>query len=395
MGTTSLFVRCISIAMVITIQNTAPAHGGWTSFQPRGSCTQTCGGGTRTFVRTCLSKPCRGKSTITTPCNKSPCSSVPVIGVWTAWKLFGHCSKTCGVGVQTYRRTCQGNPAFCKGTSTMKVECNKGHCLTVLANPYTGKYGPWWEVGSCSRAATGECSIPNTCCNEILNGVRTSIRRCTGPGPCDPKVSTTKTVGCKLECEQPTCMPACQNGGRCVAQNTCDCAGTGFQGVNCGYQVMNGCLNLDGRDMEISQMVGYSRFKWKYCDCGVHSGPKYSVTLREEPSYTLTAWRFIPHGDKCAIYSPGLGQYAFRCRGCLRRNKLNRDRNLRDTVPLGPKLFLWTVEKHGESYAFKSPWTGNYIARMRNWDIVRHQDSLAIHANRPDHGALWRVTPKN
>lgn len=137
-----------------------------------------------------------------------PQSAVKFTGKYGPWKevsscsrpVTGPCSKenTCCnevKGVRTLVRDCKG-PGPCKPhfrqdmTKPCKVRCS-----------FTGKYGSWKAVGSCSRPATGPCSRPNTCC-ERRGGVKTFVRTCKGPGACNPKFLPKKTTKCKIPCDK-------------------------------------------------------------------------------------------------------------------------------------------------------------------------------------------------
>ncbi|KAI1730877.1 adhesion G protein-coupled receptor B3 [Ditylenchus destructor] len=162
-------------------------NGIWSSWSDPSACTDTCGAcGTQTMTRTCTSEAsgcsCQGPSSMTVPCNRTPCkfprlsccapakamasngaiicgpdnttdstssqcvsntmpptTTIPTTtkapccpgGVWSNWTASNACSDTCGsCGTQTLTRTCTsaaiGCP--CTGDSTAAVNCNIKPC---------------------------------------------------------------------------------------------------------------------------------------------------------------------------------------------------------------------------------------------------------------------------
>ncbi|XP_020605697.1 mucin-like protein isoform X2 [Orbicella faveolata] len=93
-----------------------PVNGGYTDWKPYGDCSKTCGGGVKTRKRTCTNPPpanggknCSrlGPDSSTSKCNNQEC---PVNGGYSDWGPYGKCSKTCGGGEQTRKRTCTNPP---------------------------------------------------------------------------------------------------------------------------------------------------------------------------------------------------------------------------------------------------------------------------------------------
>jgi len=111
---------------------------------------------------------------------------------WGAWTKSSGCSVTCGVGVVTQFRRCEGGrpgDQGCEGKDREQVGC------TMAACPPAAKWGDWVKSG---------CSV--TC----GLGVVTSYRRCEGGNPGDP--------GCEGKdrdqagCRTPACPPAAKWG---------------------------------------------------------------------------------------------------------------------------------------------------------------------------------------
>ncbi|KAK7095383.1 hypothetical protein V1264_006798 [Littorina saxatilis] len=163
-------------------------NGGWTSwsYHTHGSCSVTCGGGTRTRTdtRTCTNPTpsnggsrCSGSSsqTVKESCNTHHC---PINGGWSSWSYHtnGSCSVTCGDGTRTRTdtRTCT-NPMpsnggrSCSGNSYKYTSssCNIQACII------DGGWSAW------SSSVTGTCS--QSCGGGYKT--RTDRRTCTNPAP--------------------------------------------------------------------------------------------------------------------------------------------------------------------------------------------------------------------
>lgn len=138
--------------------------GNWSHWSPWSSCSVTCDSGVITRIRLCNSptpqfggKGCKGEGRETEQCQKSPCPSksrravlaafsrvsrasrnlsflvFKVNGNWGPWSPWDTCSLTCGGGVQTRTRLCNG-PApkhggkECVGDAKDSEMCNKKAC---------------------------------------------------------------------------------------------------------------------------------------------------------------------------------------------------------------------------------------------------------------------------
>ncbi|CAH1772616.1 unnamed protein product, partial [Owenia fusiformis] len=84
-------------------------HGVWSDWS-FDDCSVTCGGGTQSGTRACDNPPpsgtgaaCTGDSFTDQSCNTNEC---PINGGWNEWSEFGSCSSTCGGGTKTRSRSC-------------------------------------------------------------------------------------------------------------------------------------------------------------------------------------------------------------------------------------------------------------------------------------------------
>uniref|UniRef100_A0A8W8KZK8 SUEL-type lectin domain-containing protein n=1 Tax=Magallana gigas TaxID=29159 RepID=A0A8W8KZK8_MAGGI len=149
-----------------------PIHGNWAAWASWGSCTVTCGGGTKARSRTCTNPApqysgnnCAGSSSSSTTCNTHHC---PIDGNWASWGNWVTCTVTCGGGSQTRSRTCtnpapQYGGAACPGSSGSSQACNTHHC------PIDGNWASWGNWGTCTVTCGG--------------GIQTRSRNCSNPTP--------------------------------------------------------------------------------------------------------------------------------------------------------------------------------------------------------------------
>lgn len=170
--------------------------GAWSSWS---SCSKTCGGGLRTSSRECNGAiwglSCTGSASRSESCATDRC------GQWSDWTLWGACDKSCGDGVQRRSRTCIGGND-CEGENIERRSCNLRSCVEWTA---------WSEWSSCS-----------TTCG---NGIRTRSRDCgTGnvnAGQCQGSASQEEQCFLAVCEAAPTCSDDCLlyvNSGYCSPQ---------------------------------------------------------------------------------------------------------------------------------------------------------------------------------
>lgn len=77
-----------------------------------------------------MGKKCEEMKIETEICVVPPC---PIHGTWSLWHSWGSCSKTCGTGSRTSTRLCdnpkpQNGGSNCIGGSVKQESCNKNQC---------------------------------------------------------------------------------------------------------------------------------------------------------------------------------------------------------------------------------------------------------------------------
>lgn len=237
--------RAVSVFKIIKPK----VNGGWSLWSQWGSCSRTCGGGSKTRSRTCTNPPpsaggvsCQGSGFQTLSCNTEGC---PVDGGWSSWGTWSICSLSCGSGRQTRARTCT-NPspaaggAHCVGNNSVEVQsCSTDSC------PVNGGWSIWGVWSTCSQ----------TCDHGIRSRVRTCSDgvACQGPGSqsqlCNANScpvnggwsnwgawgSCTQTCGGGIETRSRTCnSPAPANGGL-------HCPGSSLESQACNSNTCPDC----------------------------------------------------------------------------------------------------------------------------------------------------------
>eukprot|EP00397_Hematodinium_sp_SG-2012_P000675 GEMP01000676.1.p1 GENE.GEMP01000676.1~~GEMP01000676.1.p1 ORF type:complete len:2003 (+),score=377.26 GEMP01000676.1:43-6009(+) len=130
-----------------------PVNGGWSSWVPHGACSATCGSGTYTNVRSCTNpKPsnggamCPGSNSAELNCVTMVECPAPVNCQLSAWTELPPCSNTCGYGTRTRIRTevvrALHGGVKCSGELTMTEPCNEisgcPTCMEHVPAPHSG-----------------------------------------------------------------------------------------------------------------------------------------------------------------------------------------------------------------------------------------------------------------
>jgi len=187
-----------------------PVNCAVSDFGPWSACSKTCGGGEQTRTKTVLTPP-QGTGqacpnlTDTRPCNTQPC---PVDCAVTDW-ANGTCSKPCAGGTQTQTRTVKvppvGTGAACPAL-TQQAACNTHAC------PVDCQVSDW-SVGACDKP----------CGTGAQTRTRTVTTAPVGTGKACPPLQDSQpcnTQACPVDCQVSgwgawsTCSKQCETGER-------------------------------------------------------------------------------------------------------------------------------------------------------------------------------------
>ena len=137
----------------------------WGEWAPNGDCSTSCDIGVQQFSRRKLNfeadgGKCEGKPTKVEECKIKEC---PINCIWGEWASVGSCSRTCGEGTRTYSRKkliVDAHGGKCQGNPTKVEQCKDKHC------PINCVWGEWTSVGSCSKeCGDGTQTRTRTCTN--------------------------------------------------------------------------------------------------------------------------------------------------------------------------------------------------------------------------------------
>nr|XP_058951355.1 uncharacterized protein LOC131778889 [Pocillopora verrucosa] len=148
--------------------------GGFSEWGSWSQCSKTCGDGRRSRRRSCTNPPpspggkdCSdlGPDTQYEDCNDGSC---PVDGGYSNWLEWSACSASCGGGRRARSRKCdnpvpQHDGKNCVGPSLETEQCNNEEC------PRNGGYSAWGPYGKCTKTCGG--------------GKQYRERTCTNPPP--------------------------------------------------------------------------------------------------------------------------------------------------------------------------------------------------------------------
>ncbi|XP_072025363.1 LOW QUALITY PROTEIN: uncharacterized protein [Amphiura filiformis] len=142
---------------------------GWYPWETWSSCSEPCGGGSRTRYRTCsVYGACRGPVSETGFCRTEPCHKNNLYNATLEWEAWSSCSSTCGGGSRSRIRTCDRSKG-CRGSLYESDSCNTQTC--------PARWHPWGTWSSCSEPCGG--------------GSRSRYRTCSVYGACRGPVSET------------------------------------------------------------------------------------------------------------------------------------------------------------------------------------------------------------
>jgi len=205
-----------------------PVDGIWKQWGSWEECSASCGGGIKTRKRECEGPfngglECAGDASEEATCGETLC---PVDGVFKDWSPWGECSKSCGGGVQERTRECHGpfyGGAECDGDFKETQVCSTTAC------PIDGVWSKWSDWTDCSKTCAGGFTERSRTCEgpfyggKDCDGKAKETKECN-PTPC-PIDGYWKDWGIWGECSK--------NCGGGEKKRTRECVGPQYGGVDC------------------------------------------------------------------------------------------------------------------------------------------------------------------
>lgn len=168
-----------------------PVDGEMSDWGQWGACSATCAG-QRERTRTCVGLALHGGATCETQglsqtegCNSSPCPVDAVVGDWTSWS---ECSESCGNGTQTKIRTCDKRATNGGQTCAQQGLASSQNCKLIDC-PVDGVLSAWseWTACNCSeskRDRTRSCSPARHGGISCMSAILTESEDCTDTQSC-------------------------------------------------------------------------------------------------------------------------------------------------------------------------------------------------------------------
>ena len=113
-----------------------PVNCKWGAYEPWSSCSKTCGGGEKMRTRQVDThasnggQACEGNATETEVCNTDGC---PINCEWGPYGEWSSCSQSCGGGTRSKTRSKlveESIDGSCSGDAAITEECNTDNCQT-------------------------------------------------------------------------------------------------------------------------------------------------------------------------------------------------------------------------------------------------------------------------
>jgi hypothetical protein len=241
-------------------------YSDWSLFN---KCSASCGGGYKIARRTVVAEATKdgdkckdSEQKMTESCNNQKC---PIDCGVTGWGAYSKCSKSCGEGVMTRKRTVNAKRGFggkkCP-SFTMTHRCFEGAC------PVGCKVGPWTKFSTCSKA----CGVGQTF------ATRKVVMKDAGA-----KCPETKVV---RECKVSNCPVNCKPSGKWSNWSICikkcgggkqtrwrEHVGPFFGGKGCGKNELNNARDCNTEPCPVNCQVT-SFGGWGKCSKACSGGIK-------------------------------------------------------------------------------------------------------------------------
>lgn len=167
-------VRCQGNSYESRTCKVADCPGSWSNWKNWGECSESCGKGEQVRTRSCSGGVCYGSNRDTRVCVKAP--FCPQESNWGQWSTWSSCSASCGFsGRQSRTRSCLGS--VCESFPKEVRKCNFGFCPSPLGLEYG--LGSWREWTPCSRSCGGGFQTRRRSCDRPrCYGTRFHLRGC-------------------------------------------------------------------------------------------------------------------------------------------------------------------------------------------------------------------------
>ncbi|CAG5895700.1 unnamed protein product [Menidia menidia] len=141
--------------------------GLWSAWTPWGPCSVSCGVGLQSRYRFCSSRlqsgrgsACLGPHREDQVCMAATCDRD---GGWSQWSNWTECTKSCGGGVRSRKRSCdspspEGEGNYCEGLGTEVRGCNMEHCPVAPCSQVPGTV-----FSSCGPSCPRSCDDLSHC----------------------------------------------------------------------------------------------------------------------------------------------------------------------------------------------------------------------------------------
>ncbi|XP_028391429.1 uncharacterized protein LOC114516215 [Dendronephthya gigantea] len=151
----------------------------WTEWGTWSVCSRNCSGGEQTRTRDCVKvhgsqQECPGNNTELRDCNTKPC---PVNGGWSPWQPWGSCSKTCGFGYNTRQRKCSNPTPQHGGAECLGLKSEVDICISKICKD-TNEFTQWSEWSQCSSQCGGGFQSRRRSCKR--QDPKTGVDMCLG-----------------------------------------------------------------------------------------------------------------------------------------------------------------------------------------------------------------------